>query len=258
MGSASREALQRARAALSVPLAPSTGAELLAASAQIGGSPALLAALSDASAAPEAKRQLVERLFAKATSGARGLLSAAAEQSWSNSDELVAGVEELGLRADAIATPGLADELLGAAAVIDSSHELELNLGSKLGDPAVKAALVQRLFAGKLSAPALAAVSHLVVNPRGRKLSAALRAAATVVADQGGSTLATVTAAAPLSEQQLSRLAGLLEQSAGRPVQVTTVVDPSLVGGVRVQMGDQVIDGTVRSRLDDLRLRLAG
>ena len=79
-----------------------------------------------------------------------------------------------------------------------------------------------------------------------------------MVADQGGSALATVTAAAPLNELQLSRISGLLEKNAGRPVRVTTVVDPSLVGGVRIQIGDDVIDGSVRARLDDLRLQLAG
>lgn len=258
MGSASREALQVAKASLGGLIEQRAGSDLLQVSAQIDASPALLSALSDASADGAAKAALVERVFGSAASGARTVLSAAVAQSWSSSDELVAGIEELGIRADAISHPDLADELLTAASAIDSSHELELELGSKLAAPEAKVALVERLFTGKLSTNALGIVSHLVANPRGRRLSAALRESARVAADQGGTELATVTVAAPLTDAQQTRLSGLLEQSAGRPVRVTTVVDPSLVGGVRIQIGDDVIDGSVRSRLDDLRLQLAG
>ncbi len=258
MGSASREALVAAKAALSGRLSKTAGAELLAAAAQIDAAPALLAALADSSVDATAKSQLVERLFGGLSAGARSVLVAAVSQAWSNSGEFVAGVEELGLRAEAQSEPGLADELLAAAGVIDGSHELELTLGNKLGDTAGKIALVERLFTGKLSVGSVGVVRHLVANARGRRLSAALRESARIAADQGGSELATVTVAAPLSEAQQSRISSLLEQNAGRAVRVTTVVDPTLIGGVRIQLGDNVIDGSVRSRLDDLRLQLAG
>lgn len=258
MGSASRVALAAARSSLGRQVGSQVGAELLAASAQIAGSPALLGAFADATAAPEAKQQLVQRLFGSASEDARSVLNAAVEQSWSNADELVEGIEELGLRADAIAHPGLADELLAAAGTVDGHHELELTLGSKLGDPAAKVELVERLFGGKVSPAAVAVIGHLVAHPRGRRLSAALRGSARVIADQNGSELATVTAAAPLSEAQLARVGALLEKSVGRPVSVTTVVDPELVGGLRIEVGDNVIDGSIRSRLEDLRLQLAG
>jgi F-type H+-transporting ATPase subunit delta len=66
-----------------------------------------------------------------------------------------------------------------------------------------------------------------------------------------------VTVAAPLNAEQQVRLARALEQSAGRPVKITTVIDPELVGGVRIQLADDVIDGSIRARLDDLRQQLA-
>lgn len=258
MGSASREALAAAKAALSGALDKSAGAELLAASTQIDGSSALLAVLADSATEGAAKAQLVERLFGSLSAGARSVLVAAVEQSWSNPGELTSGIEELGLRAEASVEGSLADELLAAAATIDSNHELELVLGSKLGDTDAKVQLVERLFTGKLSTAAVGIVRHLVANPRGRRVSAALRDSARIVADQGGSELATVTVAAALNEAQQARISTLLEKTAGRPVRVTTVVDPSLVGGVRIQLGDDVIDGSVSSRLNDLRLQLAG
>lgn len=259
MGSASREALARVKSTLGTELlGAEAGGDLLSASAQIGTARALLAALADASAPAVEKAKLIERLFSAASPGARSVLSSAVSQTWSTPAEFVAGLEELGLRAIANSNSALADELLSAAGVVDSSHELELSLGNKLGDPAAKIVLVDRLFAGKLSNSALNVVRHLVANPRGRKLSAALRSSARVAADQGGNELATVTIAAPLSDAQQERLSVFLAQNAGRPVRVTTVLDPSLVGGVRIQIGNDVIDGSVRSRLADLRLKLAG
>lgn len=258
MGSASREALARAGAALSGGLAAGTGLELLSAAAQIDAAPALRGALGDASAARESKAHLVDRLFGRASADTRKVLVAAVSEAWSSPDEFVSGIEELGLRAEADGNPVLADELLAVASAIDGSHDLELGLGSKLSDPAAKATLVQRLLAGKISDSTLGVVSYLAANPRGRRIGSALRESARLAADQGGSELATVTVAGPLSDAQQSRLAELLQQSAGRPVRVTTVVDPDLLGGVRVQIGDDVIDGSIRSRLEDLRLRLAG
>lgn len=258
MGSASRQALTAAKATLSGGLDKSAGADLLAASAQIGGTPALQVALADASAGSSAKTQLVGRLFGNASESARTVLTAVVSENWSSSEELVAGVEELGLRAEALVHSELADELLAAASVIDSNHELELTLGDKLGDTAAKVSLVEKLFTGKLSESAVGVVSHMVANPRGRGLSTALRNGARTVADQGGNELATVTVASPLAAEQEQKLTALLEQSAGRPVRVTTVIDPEVLGGVRIQLGDSVIDGSVRTRLEDLRLQMAG
>lgn len=258
MGSASREALAQARTALGDQVAAGVGSELLSASAQIGDAPALAGVLGDPSAETEAKTQLVGRLFGGYGAEARQILVAAVSARWSNVGEFVEGLEELGLRAAASSDPALADELLAAADTIDSSHELELGLGSKLADPAKKLALVDRLFAGRLSEAAVAVVSHIVAHPRGRRLNVALRHAARVAADQRGTELATVTVAAPLAAPQQERLAAYLAQSVGRSVKITTVVDPEVLGGVRIQLADDVIDGSVRARLDDLRQKLAG
>src|SRR5690625_1165863 len=120
MGSASREALAQAREALAAPLDSAVGAELREASAKLAGSPALVAALGDASASSEAKEQVVANLFGSYTDQARRVLLEAVSRTWSTPDELVAGVEELGFRANAATQEGLADELPSAADAIDS------------------------------------------------------------------------------------------------------------------------------------------
>lgn len=257
MGSASREALTAAQSALSGRLGKAVGSELLQAAAQIDASPSLLGALSDASAPAAAKAGLVAKLFGSLSAGARSVLTAAVEQNWSNSIEFVDGVEELGFRAQALAEPALADELLAAVAVIESNNQLELELGNKLGDAQAKVALAEKLFSGKVEAGTLGVIGYVIAHPRGKRVISALRAAARTAADQGGFELATVTVASPLSAAQQEKLASLLERSAGRAVKVTTVVEPDLIGGLRVQIANDVIDGSVRARLDDLRQRLA-
>src|SRR5699024_8285215 len=120
-----------------------------------------------------------------------------------------------------------------------------------------KVALLERLLTDKVSASAIAVVNQLASYPRGQRLEAALRNAARTCADQVGFELATVTVAAPLTAAQQARLASVLERTAGRTVKVTTVIDPAVIGGIRVQIADDVIDGSIRSRLADLRTQLA-
>lgn len=261
MGSASRSALAAVRRVLEgfkVEAASGLGRELLNASVQLDRNPGLLAALADPAATPETKTELIDRLFAEAGSTTRKVLAAVAAQRWSNVDELVDGVEELGIRAEALAQSGLGQELLAIEQVISSSHELELTLGSKLGDADPKVTVVRSLFEGKVSPAALEVASHIVAQPRGRRIGRVLKDFARIVADQDGAELATVTLAAPLDESRLARLQEILATTAGRPVKITTVVDPTLVGGMHIQIGDRVIDGSVKARLDDLRLQLAG
>ncbi|MFC5929071.1 F0F1 ATP synthase subunit delta [Cryobacterium melibiosiphilum] len=263
MGSATREALATSRAALaasggSTDLA--TGESLFSAGRVIGKSSQLLAALADPAAEPSAKTTLVRAVFGtNVTAKALALLEAAASQRWSSHDDLLAGIEDLGLRATAASAPAgtaIEAELFGFGATVSSDAELELALVSKLGKAEAKAGLVEALLAGKVSGQTLAIVRHLVQQPRGRRIGELLRHAASVVADQSGTTIATITSATALSAAQLDRLTTSLGERYGRELTVHLVIDESLVGGVRVQIGQDIIDGSIATRLADLRLQL--
>ena len=169
-------------------------------------------------------------------------------------------IEELAIRAAALGA-GDADvegELFQFSRTVAANPELELALGSRLGDAAAKGALVDKLLAGRANAATVLIVSELVQQPRERRVRALLSRALKIVADQRGRTVATVRVATALDAAQQGRLAAALGAKYGNDVTLNVVVDPTVLGGVRVEIGDDVIDATVSSRINDLRQRLAG
>jgi F-type H+-transporting ATPase subunit delta len=263
MGSASRAALEAAKSALAsaTGVTRSTGEQLLSAGRDIAGSPQLRALLADPSLEVAEKTGLIGRIFSSLDTTSAALLGALVGARWSNSDQLIDGIEQVGIRAIAMTAPEDADiegELFMFSRAVSSDPELELAVGSKLGDPAGKASLVDGLLKDKADPGTLAIVRHLVQTPRGRRIGELLSLAAETVADASGGIVASVTAAAPLTAAQLDTLAATLKTQYGREPRIAVRIDPAVIGGLRVQVGDDVIDGTIASRLSELRLQLAG
>ena len=262
MGSATREALSASKAAVAALGAKAdvaVGEQLLAAGRVIGDSAQLLAALSDPAALAADKSGAVDKVFGSLSAQAKSLLGTLVSQRWSSGDDLLAAIEEIGIRVlarSADAKTSIERELFAFGTAVSSDPELELAVGSKLGSAEAKASLVSALVGKKASAQTAAILSHLVQQPRGRRIAALLRSAATTVADEAGLAIATVTTATAIDETQLSRIAASLA-TGGRELRINHVIDPSILGGIRVQIGDEVIDGTIASRLNDLRLQLA-
>ncbi|TQJ32574.1 F0F1 ATP synthase subunit delta [Microbacterium sp. SLBN-146] len=263
MGSATTQALAATTAALGaasgVDLA--VARELFAAARAVGDSSQLSGALADSAAAPAARRKVVSDVFSSAFSPATtSLLSTVVDQRWSSASDLVEGIEELAVRAAATAEPNadVESELFRFSRMVAANPELELALGSRLGDSAAKGALVEKLLAGRTSDATTLIAASLVQLSRERRVRQVLGRAQQLVADQRGRTVAMVTTAVPLSDAQITRLTAALSQRYGTAVAINTVIDRSVVGGLRVQIADDVIDASVSSRLADLRQRLAG
>ncbi|GAA1442319.1 F0F1 ATP synthase subunit delta [Leifsonia poae] len=264
MGSATREALARSVSALDAETKAdlATAEDLFAAGRVVADSAQLRSVISDPSADPAGKAALVTSVFGpKVSKPALGLLVAVARERWSNATDVLAAIEELGIRAIAKSAPAdidIASELFTFGGAVTSNAGLELALRSKLADPAAKAALVDRLLEGKASPQTAAIVRQLVLQPRGRSIREALRAAANTVAAQSELTVATVYTAASLPAAQEKRLESVLSQRYGTRLKINQIVDATLLGGLRVQIGDDVIDGSIASRIHDLRLQLVG
>jgi F-type H+-transporting ATPase subunit delta len=263
VGASSRQALTTAISALTAAkgVTVATGEQLMTAGRAVEESAQLRTILVDPSVEPAEKSALVATIFPGLDKVAAELFSGIVASRWSNGAELVDGIEQIGVRAIAQGdghTKAIETELFAFSRIVAGDPELELALGSKLAAGEGKAAIVDRLLAKKAHPGTLAIVDHLVRSPRGRRIGEMLSGAADTVADAAGRRVATVTSATPLSSAQQQRLEEALTAQYGTGIQLNAVIDPEVLGGVRVQVGDDVIDGTVAARLADLRLQLAG
>lgn len=232
--------------------------DLLQASRAIERSPQVLSALVDPVATADARAALAERVLGQLGAPARAVAAHLARQRWSKAEDVLTALDDAGIRI-AVRASGDADvagEIASFERIVASDAELELALGGVLGKADDKAALVERLLAGRSSAATAVILDHLVRAPRGRRIRQLLSGAATQVAAASGRSLATITTARELPAAQLDRLRAGLEQKYGRTLQLQQIVDPKVLGGLRVSIGDDVIDGTVRSKFTDLRLQL--
>jgi F-type H+-transporting ATPase subunit delta len=100
-------------------------------------------------------------------------------------------------------------------------------------------------------------VSMPVVAGRGPELPEIVDELLELTAEEQGRQVAEVRSAVDLTDEQRDRLAVALRQATGHEVDVRVTVDPTVVGGLVVRVGDQVIDGTVRHRLAQLRESLS-
>lgn len=162
--------------------------------------------------------------------------------------------EDMGPRA---AVDEVEDELFRFARTVAGSEQL----GSALGDLQVPARdrqrLVADLLAGKVQPATVRLVSYAVASARGRGLVPLLDWLVERAAAERGLRVADVRTAAELDEDQRRRLASSLSRLTGRDVELRVGVDPRLVGGLVVLVGDMVLDASVRHRLDGLRALLA-
>jgi F-type H+-transporting ATPase subunit delta len=148
---------------------------------------------------------------------------------------------------------GADDEILRFAQALEANDELR----NTLVDPHVPAAtrqqIVEDLLQGKASDVTTAAVSLVVGAGRAGDFPAIARTLVAKLAAASGRDVAEVRSAVALSEDQMSRLAASLKQATGKDVDVRVTVDPSVLGGIVTTIGDTVIDGSVRSRLAQVK-----
>jgi len=145
------------------------------------------------------------------------------------------------------------DELFRFSQTLQGNDELR----DALTDPAIPASrrqqVIEDLLDGKASSTTVALVSLVVGTGRADELPTIIRQLVDMSAAEANKEVAEVRSAIALNDDQRKRLAEALGQATGKQVEVKVVVDPSVLGGIVAQVGDTVIDGSVRNRLDQLK-----
>lgn len=145
------------------------------------------------------------------------------------------------------------DELFRVARTIESSDELRSTLTDHAIPVERRQGIVEDLLGGRASPVTAALVSFVVGAGRSRDLPAIIDRLVERAAEERQQAVAEVRSAIPLDDQRRERLAAALSARTGKQVSVKVVVDPSILGGIVAQIGDTVLDGSVRTRLDQLR-----
>ncbi|MDQ4502057.1 F0F1 ATP synthase subunit delta [Sinomonas sp. ASV322] len=237
----------------------------------VDSSAGLRRALTDPSREGAEKSALVERLLAgKVSSEAVQIASRLASLRWADSRDVSDALETLAATvAIAVAEQGngeaaglgglerLENDLFAFNRRVEDSHELQAALSEPQATSDAKRALALRLAAGA-SDEALLLIGQAAAAPRGLKSTELVKRFAALAATRQARWIAEVSVARPLSETQLDRLQAGLNGLYGRELKITTTVDPQLMGGVRVAVGDEVLDASTLARLADLRRQLAG
>ncbi|HEX7738025.1 MAG TPA: F0F1 ATP synthase subunit delta, partial [Marmoricola sp.] len=220
-------------------------------------------AATDPAGPAAAKTKLLTTLFgAHVGPDAAAVIAEAGQLRWASSVDFTDALERLGVAAIVRAADAEGDgdrvesELFTFGRAVADNSELRDALSDPARSTEDKQELVASLLDGR-AAPATVRLAKETVTGASRTVSAAVDQLIEMAAQARGRHVATVRTAAPLSDSQLDRLSRALGDE-GRPVHLNVLVDPGMIGGLRVEMGDYVIDGSVQNRLDDVRRRIAG
>lgn len=267
---ASRAALGSAQEELATAVAADPAAaaaiseELFGVAGLLDTEPALRRALTDATSPLGARTGLVRGLLGGRVSRATlDLVAGMASTRWSAPRDLATAAVRLAVMATAAMadTAGqlddLEDELFRFSRIVAGEQELR----SALSDPRLpaerKRGLLDALLSSRVTPAALRLITQAAAHPRGRSLDENLEEYARLAAAWRQRLIAVVRVATELTGSQRERLTAALAATYGRGIHLNVVVDPAVVGGMSVQIGDEFIDGSVASQLALLKRRLA-
>jgi F-type H+-transporting ATPase subunit delta len=241
------------------------GPELFAVAGLLETSTDLRRLLSDSGVSDDRRRDVATRLLGnRVRPDTLEIVVDVVGRRWSTSGDLVDAVEQLGAQASFLAAEeagridAVEDELYRLARIVEGNAELRTTLTDRWLPADRKVAVVRELFADRVDATTLAVAEQVVGHPRGRRVEDALEGFARLAAERHAELLAEAHVARPLTPEQVTRLSAALTRVYGRQVRVTVVTDPAVVGGVRVVVGEEVVDGSVARRIEQARSQLAG
>jgi len=237
--------------------------ELFAVVDALESSVTLRRALTDPGTAEQGRQQLAHALLdGKVSKVALQVVTEAVALRWAGGRSLAAALERQAVRAQLMVAERQGnleeteDELFRFARVVESTPGIRDALSDRAVAVAGRQQLVEDLLRGRVTDTTLV-LAKRAVAARDRTFAHTIEGFVALAAAQKNRVVATVRVAQPLTPEQRSRLQASLTRQVGRDVLVQEVVDPGVLGGVRVELGDEVIEGTVAGRLEGAR-RLFG
>ena len=239
--------------------------ELFAVARLLEGQPSLRRALSDPSGKPDERAGLARRLLSgKVSDAALDLVEAMARQRWSRPLDLVEAAETLGVEAALDAADasgqldGVEDELFRFGRIVAADPDLSRVLSDRSAPARGKAELLDRLLANKVNPVTALLLRNVLTGSHIGTAEVAIERLSETAAARRGQSVAHVTSAVPLTAAQEQRLTQILGRLYGRTVGLQVTVDPDVLGGLVIRVGDEVIDGSVVHRLEAAGRRLTG
>jgi F-type H+-transporting ATPase subunit delta len=247
------------------PGLPGLPGDLFAVADLLGRDTQLRNALADAGQPAEVRVATARGLLAERLGPlSMEVLSDVVAQRWASPTAMLQAVEELAAQAAFMVAEreGSLDavnaEIFGFSRSLAGSAELQLALTDPAVGPAAKGALVEGLVAERATRATTQVLGYAMAHLRGRRAEVVLEELMDLAAEQQGRSVAEVRVARPLDPEQATRLAAALSRLNGREVRLNVAVDPDVIGGISVRIGEQVVDATMATRIQQARRALAG
>jgi len=263
IGGSSRQSLAALRVALDSALKGASAgdcshlsSDLFSALGALESSAGLRRALTDPARDAASKSALVSDLFGKSIKGpALALITTAAGLRWSAPADFADAIEQIAAEAEAAAANAenkldqVQDELFAFSKSLIENPELRAALTNN-GDTLVrKVELVKNIFASKFGTSTIKLVNQIVSGRSGRSIEKVLSAHIHAVTARRNRVNAFVKSSIALTSTQQEKLASSLTKKIGQSVHLNIDIDPTVIGGISVRFGDEVIDGTIKNRL---------
>ena len=147
----------------------------------------------------------------------------------------------------------VSDELFQFARAIETNDDLRTTLTDQQLPVSRRQQIVEDILGGQAH-PITTTLATMVVGAgRARDLPAIIADLVQMTAAEGNKEVAEVRSAVPLTDEQQQRLAAALKAATGKEVELKVIIDPTVLGGIIAQVGDTVIDGSVKTRLQQLQ-----
>lgn len=245
--------------------AESLGGELFAVLHLLDREHGLRRALSDPAQLADRKAQVARGLLeGKLSPAALGLVEEIVRLPWARSIDLSEAVHELAVISEVASAQAagqlddLEDELFRFGRILAAQPELRQALNDQMVVAEGKVQLLTGLLGDKVTAATLRLVTEAATHPRKRTLDQGLETYGRIAAERRSRLVAVVRTAVELTEAQKTRLTAALSTQYDSDVHLNVEVDPAVLGGLSVQVGDEEIDGTIARRLGDIRRRFGG